>query len=104
MSAWLILYLVQTMLAANGGIALHRRLGVVGALVAVAAVATGFVATVAMVWRGFDSSGDLSRPPNNALDATVFNLATLRSFPSSWVQRSRCAADVRYTNALWHLP
>ena len=81
MSAWLILYLIQTMLAANGGIALHKRLGVAGALVAAAAVATGFVATVAMVQRGFDLSGDLSRPPNNsALDAAIFQFSNLAIF------------------------
>lgn len=81
MSAWLILYLIQTMLAANGGIVLHKRLGVVGAFVAAAAVATGFVATVAMVRRGFDLSGDLSRPPNNsALDAAIFQFSNLAIF------------------------
>ena len=81
MSAWLILYLIQTILAANGGIVLHRRLGVVGAFVAAAAVATGFVATVAMVRRGFDLSGDLSRPPNNsALDAAIFQFSNLTIF------------------------
>ena len=82
MSAWLILYLIQTMLAANGGIVLHKRLGVAGAFVAAAAVATGFVATVAMVRRGFDLSGDLSRPPNNnALDAAIFQFSNLAVFP-----------------------
>ena len=81
MSAWLLVYLIQTMLAANGGIVLHRRLGVAGAAVAAAAVATGFVATVAMVRRGFDLSGDLSRPPNNsALDAAIFQFSNLVIF------------------------
>ena len=81
MSAWLILYLIQTMLAANGGIGLHKRLGVAGAFVAAAAVATGFAATVAMVQRGFDLSGDLSRPPNdNALDAAIFQFSNLAIF------------------------
>jgi uncharacterized membrane protein YozB (DUF420 family) len=81
MSAWLILYLIQTMLAANGGIGLHKRLGVAGAVVAAAAVATGFAATVAMVQRGFDLSGDLSRPPNDsALDAAIFQFSNLAIF------------------------
>ena len=81
MSAWLILYLIQAMLAANGGIGLHKRLGVAGAVVAAAAVATGFAATVAMVQRGFDSSGDLSRPPNDsALDAAIFQFSNLAIF------------------------
>ena len=81
MSAWLILYLIQTMLAANAGIALHKRLGVAGALIAAGAVATGLVATVAMVRRGFDLSGDLSRPPNtSALDAAIFQFSNLAIF------------------------
>ena len=81
MSAWLIVYLIQTMLAANGGIVLHKRVGVAGAFVAAAAVATGFVATVAMVRRGFDLSGDLGRPPNNsALDAAIFQFSNLAIF------------------------
>jgi len=81
MSAWLILYLIQTLLAANGGIALHKRLGVAGALIAAAAVVTGFAATMAMVRRGFDLSGDLSRPPNNsALDAAIFQFSNLAIF------------------------
>ena len=81
MSAWLLVYLIQTMLAANGGIRLHKRLGVAGAFVAAAAVATGFVATMVMVRRGFDLSGDLSRPPNNsALDAAIFQFSNLLIF------------------------
>lgn len=81
MAMWLILYLIQTMLVSNGRISLHRRLGVAGAFIAAAAVATGFVATVAMVQRGFDLSGDLSRPPaNSALDATVFQFTNLAVF------------------------
>jgi hypothetical protein len=81
MSAWLIFYLIQTMLAANGGIVLHKRLGVGSAFVAAVAVATGFVATVIMVRRGFDLSGDLSQPPNNsALDAAIFQFSNLAIF------------------------
>jgi len=81
MSVWLISFLIQTMLAANGGIVFHKRLGVAAAFVAAAAVVTGFVATVAMVRRGFDLSGDLSRPPNDsALDAAIFQFSNLAIF------------------------
>jgi len=81
MSVWLVLFLVQTLLASNGAIRLHRRLGVASACVAAAAVVTGFVATVAMVRRGYDLSGDLGRPPNtSALDATIFQFLNLVIF------------------------
>ena len=81
MSAWLILYLIQTVLAANGGVVLHKRLGVVGSFVGAGAVATGFVATVAMLRRGYDLSGDLGRPPNaSALDAAIFQFSNLAIF------------------------
>ena len=60
-SGWLILYLVQTVLASTGNIRLHRRLGVLGSVLAVAMIVIGYRTTIEMVRRGFDVSGDLER-------------------------------------------
>jgi hypothetical protein len=57
--AWLIIYLVQSRLIANRQHAMHRQVGIATSLVLVLMVALGYAATVAMVRRGFDLSGDL---------------------------------------------
>jgi hypothetical protein len=49
---WTFYYVLQTGLAANGSLALHRRLGWVGAAWAVALVVVGIATTVVMVRRG----------------------------------------------------
>jgi hypothetical protein len=58
---WLVLYLVQSVLASSGNLRLHRRLGVVGSVLAVAMIVIGYQTTIEMVRRGFDLSGDLER-------------------------------------------
>jgi hypothetical protein len=60
-AAWLVLYLVQTVLASTGNLRWHRRLGVSGAVLAVAMIVVGYLTTIGMVKRGFDLSGDLDR-------------------------------------------
>ena len=60
-TGWLVLYLVQTLLASTGNIRVHRRLGVVGVVLAVVMIVLGYQATIEMVRRGFDLSGDLDR-------------------------------------------
>ncbi len=49
---WVTLYVAQNALAATGSIALHRRLGWIGAGWVVAMVVLGFAVTIAMVRRG----------------------------------------------------
>ena len=60
-TGWLVLYLVQTLLASTGNLRLHRRLGVVGVVLASVMMVLGYQATIEMVRRGFDLSGDLDR-------------------------------------------
>jgi len=60
-TGWLLLYLVQTVLASTGNLRVHRQLGVVGAALAVAMIVIGYRTTIEMVRRGFDLSGDLER-------------------------------------------
>jgi hypothetical protein len=84
--AWLLLFLAQATLIATRRLAVHRRLGLVGPLLAVALIVVGYVVTTNMVRRGYDLSGDLNRvlfapgsPPPPA--ATVlFPLAELLTF------------------------
>ena len=49
---WVVLYILQNVFAASGSMALHRRLGWIGAGWIVAMVALGTMVTVAMVQRG----------------------------------------------------
>lgn len=49
---WVVLYVVQNVFAASGSMALHRRLGWIGAGWIVAMVVLGLAVTVAMVRRG----------------------------------------------------
>jgi hypothetical protein len=86
--AWLLLFLAQATLVATRRVPVHRRLGLVGPLVAVAMIVVGYLVTVNMVRRGYDLSGDLNRvllapgaPPPPA--ATIlFPLAELLAFGS----------------------
>ena len=63
-SAWLVLFLTQAMLVATRRTSLHRRLGLVGAVLTITVVALGYWATIAGARRGFDLSGDLTPTPN----------------------------------------
>jgi hypothetical protein len=58
---WLILYLAQSVLASTGSFRLHRRLGMLGIILAMAMIVIGYRTTIEMVRRGFDLSGDLDR-------------------------------------------
>jgi hypothetical protein len=58
-AAWLLVFLAQTILVATGRTAVHRRLGIIGVLLAVAFVATGPLVAIEEARRGFDLSSDL---------------------------------------------
>jgi len=60
--AWLLLFLAQATLVATGRTSIHRRLGVVAPALTVVMVVLIFQTTIALVRRGYDLSGDLSRP------------------------------------------
>jgi hypothetical protein len=59
---------------------LHRRLGLAGASLAIGLVVSGYMATVQMVRRGFDLSGDLTALPGGAMAQTVFQFGNLLVF------------------------
>jgi len=80
MAAWLALYAAQSWLAVTGRVSVHRRLGIASIAIAPGLVVTGYLATVAMVRRGHDLSGDLSRAGASALDQAVFQFGALVIF------------------------
>jgi len=61
--AWQILFLAQTLLIATQRTAVHRRLGLAGAVLYFAMIPLGLETTIAMGRRGFDLSGDLKILP-----------------------------------------
>jgi hypothetical protein len=85
--AWFILFLAQATLITIDRAAVHRRMGLVGLLLAALIVMLGYQVTVGFGRRGFDLSGDvvraISRTGSRSSAATVvFPLAELVSFAS----------------------
>jgi hypothetical protein len=77
-SAWLLLFLAQTLLIRRR-FAAHRRLGYAGAVLAALMIATGYFTSIAMARRGYDLSGDLNAAAD-PLGVLVFQLGDLVSF------------------------
>jgi hypothetical protein len=78
--AWLLLFLTQTILVTKRKIAVHRRLGYLGALLAVLMVLSGYITAIAMARRGYDLSGDLIQGNSDPLELLVFQLGDILSF------------------------
>jgi hypothetical protein len=78
-TAWLTLFLVQTLLVGRGRFAAHRRLGYAGIALAVLMIISGYGTAIAMARRGFDLSGDLNAAAD-PLGSMVFQLGDLLSF------------------------
>lgn len=76
-AAWLVLFLAQVTLVATRRVALHRRAGIAGALLALAFVGVGCFTVIEQARRGFDLSGDISRlappgaPPDPAATLSI---------------------------------
>ena len=83
---WLLLFLTQAILVAVGGTAVHRRLGLVGPVLAALMIVLGYVVLTNFGRRGYDFSGDviraLSRTGSPRLNPAVilFPLGELLSF------------------------
>jgi hypothetical protein len=73
--AWLLLFLTQATLVATRRTAIHRRLGMLGPVLAVIMVVLGFVVTIQAERRGCDLSGDLHRAVSRS--GRPFNPASL---------------------------
>jgi hypothetical protein len=78
-TAWLALFLAQTLLVGRGRVSAHRRLGYAGVALALLMVVFGYTTAVAMARRGFDLSGDLNAAAD-PLGLLVFQLGDLLSF------------------------
>lgn len=77
--AWPLLFLAQSTLVSIGRAALHRRLGIAAAVLALVMLPLGFASTIAMGRRGFDLSGDL-KIRSDPLFQMVFPLGDLVTF------------------------
>ena len=78
-TAWLVLFLVQSLLVHTSRVRVHRRLGYLGAALALLMLVTGYFTAVSLARRGFDLSGDL-RIEKDPLGLLVFQLGDLLSF------------------------
>ena len=83
---WLLLFLAQAILVANGRIVIHRRLGILGPVLALLMIVLGYIVLIDFGRRGYDFSGDviraLSRTGSRRLSSAVilFPLGELLSF------------------------
>ena len=91
MLAWLLLFLIQSLLVATGRVGWHRRLGLTSVVLLALIVPLTFETTAAMVRRGFDLSGDSHISPRpqvingkaielDAPTASAFNFGFLLEF------------------------
>jgi hypothetical protein len=74
-AAWLFLFLAQVRLIASNNFRLHRQLGTLGVLLAIAHVLTGYLTATAAARRGFDLSGG-----NDPVGFMIFPLGDLLAF------------------------
>ena len=68
---WLLLFFAQAAIATTRRIDVHRRVGVLGAVLTLVFVVLGYFTVIEEARRGFDLSGDLSRftPPGASVTA-----------------------------------
>jgi hypothetical protein len=85
-SAWVVLFLVQTLLVAARRVALHRRLGVAGVMLAAAMVPVGIRAAVATAARG---GGPPGIDPLEFLVVPLFDVGLFGAFVAWAVVRRR---------------
>ena len=72
LTAWFVWFVVQTTMVKTGRIAVHRRFGAIGAIIAAAVVAAGPMATMGFVARlrahGIDWDTDMSAVPSLGIE------------------------------------
>jgi hypothetical protein len=78
--AWLLLFLVQTILIRKKKFAYHRQLGYIGAVLATLMVVSGYITAMAMFRRGYDLSGDLVQGTSSPYVLLVLQLGDLLTF------------------------
>jgi hypothetical protein len=85
-TSWVILFVVQTLLVATRNVAVHRKLGLAGAGLAVAMVAVGLPTAFAAAARGGAPPGI---PPLVFLVVPIFDLLLFAGFVTAAVIRRR---------------
>ncbi len=60
-SAWLLLFLTQATLVATRRTTVHRRLGIIGPVLALVMIVLGYLVIIGFGRRGYDLSGDVIR-------------------------------------------
>jgi hypothetical protein len=99
--AWLVIFLVQTLLVQTKKVAIHRTLGTATMFLAAAMVVVGYCAAIAMTRRGFDLSGDLGLPtdPLGPVGQIIFLLVDIIEFgilvAAGYIYRRNLAAHRR---------
>lgn len=85
--AWLLLFVTQATLIATRRTEVHRRVGMIGPVLAAMLIALGYLMLVEGSRRGYELSGDLTRavtppgsPPQNPDDFTAGVLIPLSNF------------------------
>lgn len=95
---WLLLFLAQTMLVREGKVAIHQRLGMLSAILAMTMVLLGYQVAITMARRGYDLSGNLDAQID-PLAAIAFPLLDIVMFASlylaAWLFRRRPAVHKR---------
>ena len=80
-AAWLLVFLAQATLVATGRTTIHRRLGIVGAVLTAVFVVVGYFTLIEEARRGFDLSGDiLPRTPGPEVANPALILGLLWNF------------------------
>ena len=87
-TAWLLLFIVQARLVANGRTALHRRVGAFGAALAVLVVALGLQGALVAAARAGGFVG-VPVPPLQFLAIPLFDIALFGSFVALAIARRR---------------
>lgn len=77
--AWLLIVLAQSRLVATRHLALHRQLGLAAVFVLALMIPLAYAASVSMVRRGFDLSGDL-RIDHDPLYESIFPFVDITMF------------------------
>jgi hypothetical protein len=90
-SSWVLLFIVQTALVATRRVAIHRRLGVAGAVLAAAMVVVGALAAIASAKRGAAPPGT---DPLSFLIIPLFDMVLFAGFVT--------AALVKRRDKEWH--
>jgi len=80
LSAWLLVFIAQGLLARTGKLVFHRRLGMSSVVLAAALVVLGYQMTIALGRRGYDLAGDIAGARSDALAAMAFPLLDICMF------------------------